>query len=42
MEQLLDLRMKVMTDKKGRRVIIDPAVTATRVYSYFYMCVRPP
>ena len=37
----LDLdRMVVKTLKSGERVIVDPAVTATRVYHYFYMFVN--
>ena len=39
MEQIPQETLKVITDKKGRRVIEDPAVTATRIYNYFYMSV---
>jgi proton-dependent oligopeptide transporter, POT family len=36
-EQLPLERMRVKTLKSGERVLIDPAVTASRVYHYFYM-----
>ena len=39
MEQIPQETLRVMNDKKGRRVVVDPAVTATRIYSYFYMLV---
>jgi len=39
MEQIPQETLRVTTDKKGRRVVVDPAVTATRIYSYFYMSV---
>ena len=32
--------MKVITSKKGERVIIDPAVTSSRVYHYFYLFIN--
>jgi hypothetical protein len=40
MEQISQETLKVKTDKEGRRVIVDPAVTATRIYNYFYMLVQ--
>ena len=33
-------KMAVSTLKSGERVIIDPAVTATRVYHYFYLFIN--
>ncbi|KAK3326352.1 peptide transporter-like protein [Apodospora peruviana] len=37
----LDLdKMIVKTTPKGERVIVDPAVTASRVYHYFYMFIN--
>ncbi|GAA5864704.1 hypothetical protein JCM3774_006048 [Rhodotorula dairenensis] len=39
-EQVTNHAMYVKTDKKGRRVIIDPAVTAQRVYMGFYLLVN--
>lgn len=39
-EQLPLTRMKVITDKNGERVIVDPAVTATSVYMWFYLFIN--
>jgi len=39
-EQMPLERMTVSTDKKGRRVIVDPAATITRVYNYFYLFIN--
>lgn len=39
-EQLPLTRMKVVTDKKGDRVIVDPAVTASSVYMWFYLFIN--
>ncbi|KKY30629.1 putative oligopeptide transporter [Diaporthe ampelina] len=39
-EQLPADSMRVVTLKSGERVIIDPAVTASRVYHYFYMFIN--
>jgi proton-dependent oligopeptide transporter, POT family len=39
-EQLPLTRMKVITDKKGERVIVDPAVTASSVYMWFYLFIN--
>ncbi|KAF2442163.1 peptide transporter PTR2-A [Karstenula rhodostoma CBS 690.94] len=34
-------QMKITTDKKtGERVIIDPAITITRIYMIFYFCIN--
>ncbi|KAJ4345873.1 peptide transporter ptr2 [Didymosphaeria variabile] len=34
-------QMKVTTDKKtGERIIIDPAITITRIYMIFYFCIN--
>lgn len=32
--------LKITTTKKGERVIMDPAVTISRVYLYFYLMVN--
>jgi POT family proton-dependent oligopeptide transporter len=39
-EQISEEAMRVDTDKKGERVIVDPSVTATRIYSYFYLFIN--
>ena len=39
-EQLPADSMRVVTLKSGERVIIDPAVTASRIYHYFYMFIN--
>jgi len=39
-EQMPIERMTVTTDKKGKRVIIDPAATVNRVYNYFYLFIN--
>lgn len=39
-EQLPLTRMKVITNKKGERVIVDPAVTAASVYMWFYLFIN--
>lgn len=39
-EQLPQDTMRVATTKKGERVIVDPATTATRVYMYFYLFIN--
>ena len=38
--QLNVTKMTVTTLPTGERVIIDPAVTATRVYHYFYLFIN--
>jgi POT family proton-dependent oligopeptide transporter len=38
-EQNRDTRMRVET-RKGERVIVDPAVTNTRIFLYFYLCIN--
>jgi POT family proton-dependent oligopeptide transporter len=38
-EQNNDTRMRVEV-RKGERVIVDPAVTNTRIFLYFYMCIN--
>ena len=32
--------MHIKTTKKGERVIMDPAVTVSRVYLYFYLMIN--
>ncbi|KFH43144.1 peptide transporter-like protein [Hapsidospora chrysogenum ATCC 11550] len=39
-EQNEDTRMRVETLKSGERVIVDPAITNTRVFLYFYFCIN--
>lgn len=40
-EQVRDTRMRVTTlAKTGERVIVDPAVTNTRIFLYFYFCIN--
>ena len=38
-EQNNDTRMRVEV-QKGERVIVDPAVTNTRIFLYFYLCIN--
>ena len=38
-EQNEDTRMRVEV-RKGKRVIVDPAVTNTRIFLYFYFCIN--
>lgn len=39
-EQLPLTRMKIITNKTGDRVIVDPAVTASSVYMWFYLFIN--
>lgn len=39
-EQNEDTRMRVVTLKTGERVIVDPAVTNTRIFLYFYFAIN--
>jgi proton-dependent oligopeptide transporter, POT family len=39
-EQSKNTYMRVETTKKGERVIVDPAMTASRIYMYFYMMIN--
>ena len=39
-EQLPNTTMRVITTKKGERVIRDPATTTSRVYMYFYLFIN--
>lgn len=39
-EQIPREKMKVITTKKGERVIVDPAVTTARVYNWFYLFIN--
>lgn len=39
-EQLPQTYMSVSTTAKGERVIVDPAVTSSRVYHYFYLFIN--
>jgi len=39
-EQIPQEKMRVETTKKGERVIVDPAITATRLYNWFYFFIN--
>jgi POT family proton-dependent oligopeptide transporter len=39
-EQQTDTKMRVETTTKGERVLVDPAVTTSRVFLYFYMMIN--
>jgi POT family proton-dependent oligopeptide transporter len=39
-EQCTETVIKIQTTKKGERVIMDPAVTISRVYLYFYLMIN--
>ncbi|KAJ4377534.1 hypothetical protein N0V83_000359 [Neocucurbitaria cava] len=39
-EQVPQERMRVETTAKGERVIVDPAVTTTRIYNWFYFFIN--
>ncbi|KAH7346047.1 MFS peptide transporter-like protein Ptr2 [Pyrenochaeta sp. MPI-SDFR-AT-0127] len=39
-EQVPQERMRVETTAKGERVIVDPAVTTTRIYNWFYLFIN--
>ncbi|PGG98225.1 hypothetical protein AJ79_08934 [Helicocarpus griseus UAMH5409] len=39
-EQYTEERMFIKTTKKGERVIVDPAVTISRIYHYFYLMIN--
>jgi proton-dependent oligopeptide transporter, POT family len=39
-EQQVDTKVRVETTKKGERVLVDPAVTTSRIFLYFYMCIN--
>lgn len=39
-EQIPQEKMQVETTKKGERVIVDPAVTTSRIYNWFYMFIN--
>ena len=39
-EQIPKEKMRVITDKKRERIIVDPAVTSSRVYHYFYFFIN--
>jgi POT family proton-dependent oligopeptide transporter len=39
-EQIPNEKIFVQTTKKGERVIVDPAVTITRVYNWFYLFIN--
>ncbi len=39
-EQCTETTMRIKTTAKGERVIMDPAVTVSRVYLYFYLMIN--
>lgn len=39
-EQYRETNLKVSVDKKGRRVIMDPTITVSRIFLYYYMMVN--
>lgn len=39
-EQIVKEKLRVSTDKKGNKVIIDPAVTSARIYNWFYLFIN--
>lgn len=39
-EQVPQERMRVETNAKGERVIVDPAVTTTRIFNWFYLFIN--
>ncbi|TKX24631.1 putative peptide transporter ptr2 [Elsinoe australis] len=39
-EQQTDNVMRVETLKSGERVLVDPAITTSRLYLYFYLCIN--
>jgi POT family proton-dependent oligopeptide transporter len=39
-EQMPEQRLTVQTTKKGERVILDPAMTSSRIYLYFYLMIN--
>ena len=39
-EQQTDTKMRIETTKKGERVLVDPVITTSRLFLYFYMCIN--
>ncbi|MBE7181723.1 MAG: hypothetical protein INR71_11055, partial [Terriglobus roseus] len=39
-EQQVETKMRIETTSKGERVLVDPAVTTSRIFLYFYMCIN--
>jgi POT family proton-dependent oligopeptide transporter len=39
-EQQIETKMRIATTPKGERVLVDPAVTTSRIFLYFYMCIN--
>ena len=39
-EQYTETRIRVITDKKGERVLLDPTVTVSRIFLYFYLMIN--
>ena len=39
-EQQTETRMRISTTKKGERVILDPTITTSRIFMYFYLVIN--
>jgi POT family proton-dependent oligopeptide transporter len=39
-EQVASHKLTVKTDKKGVKVLVDPAQTAARMFNWYYMCIN--
>ncbi|KAE9983941.1 hypothetical protein BLS_003346 [Venturia inaequalis] len=39
-EQQVITKIKIETTAQGERVLVDPAVTTSRIFLYFYMCIN--
>lgn len=39
-EQYRETRIRVITDKSGERVLLDPTVTVSRIFLYFYLMIN--
>ena len=38
-EQYRDMELKTLETKSGKRVIVDPTITITRIFMFFYFMV---
>lgn len=39
-EQQMETRMRVITNTSGERLIMDPAITTSRMFLWFYICIN--
>jgi len=39
-EQIVGEKLRVVTTKSGKRIIVDPAVTSARIYNWFYLFIN--